>query len=329
MSGMKRGGWAADEFALQQKSRSGVIRRSVLMGMGVAAKTIVDRTVGGGPWQRILPGLVLLHNGQPSRQQRNTAAVMYGGDDAMLSGRAGLALHGFGTSAQPSKSLLLIPQGKHRKDISFVEVERTWRPPEPVKKVGLPVAPLNRCLLDAARRMTDQRACTALIAEVVQRGAVDVGSLLTELDKGSGRGSALPRRALRELLGGAHSVAEVDAAQLYARSGLPPGMNNVAIYTEAGEFIMIADNWIDDVAVSLETDSFEHHASPQAYEQTASRRVSAEGHGVIVVSHSPNAIRTQPDKVMDDWRKAYQRALERPRPNVVAIPRDASHRAAS
>lgn len=133
---MKRGGWATDEHLLRQHSKNSVIRTSVLRKMGVGAKTIVDRTAGG-PWQRILPGLVLLHNGPPTWTQRVTAALMYGAGDAMLTGRAGLALHGYSTSAHHSQTMLLIPHASHRKDTSFVAVERTWR---------LHVAPRHRAM---------------------------------------------------------------------------------------------------------------------------------------------------------------------------------------
>lgn len=289
--------------------------------MGVGAKTIVDRTAGG-PWQRVLPGLVVLHNGQLSVLQRNTAAIMYGGNDAMLSGRAGLALHGFATSKQSAQSMILIPHTKHRKDVSFVVVERTWRIPEPVVKMGLPVAPLERCLLDAARRVVDERACTALISDVVQRGEADVLSLIAELNEGCGRGSAVPRRVLRDLSFGAHSVAEVDAQKLYAKSGLPPMVRNLAILSETGELLGYADNWLDEVGLDWEIESFEFHASPTAYEHTLACRQNMRGHGAIVVSHTPKAIRTQPDVVIADLRKAYEQALNRPRPNLRAVERN-------
>lgn len=328
MSAMKRGGWADDDYALRQKSKNGVIRTSVLKAMGVGAKTIVDRT-SGGPWQRILPGLVLLHNGQPSQQQRNTAASMYGGDGSMLSGRSGLALHGFGTAKTSADVLVLIPPERHRKDVSFVVTERTERMPESTTKMGLPVAPLDRSLLDASRRVRDRRACVALFAEVVQRGAVDVQSLLVELNEGCGRGSAVPRRALLELLGGAHSVAEVDAEKLFERSGLPPSVANVDLYTESGEFIMTTDRWFDDVACACETDSYLHHASPADYEKTIKRRANAEGHGVVVTSHTPKMIAEEPERVAADVLTAYRRAQERPRPNIVAVLKGTRYRAAS
>lgn len=317
---MKRGAWADDVSALQRKSKNGVIRTSVLKAMGVGAKTIVDRTAGG-PWQRILPGLVLLHNGQPTRLQRNTAAVMFGGADAMLTGRAGLALHGFSKAVNTSGVPLLIPHDKHRKDVAFVEVERTWRLPEPTKLSGLPVAPLERCLLDAARRIADERTCIALIAEVIQRGAVDVDNLFAELNEGSGRGSAVPRRALRELSAGAHSVAEVQAQKLYSRSGLPAMEHDVDIFDESGEWICTTENWLDPVALAWEVDSLAFHLSVKEHEETVLRRSRVESTGIVVAAHLPRTIRDQPELVLADLRAKYEIACNRPRPKVTAVPR--------
>ncbi|WP_089249549.1 hypothetical protein [Rhodococcoides kyotonense] len=317
---MKRGDWADDNYsALRAKAKNQVIRTSVLRAMGVGAKTIGDRT-SGGPWQRILPGLVVLHNGRPTVAQRQTAAVMYGGSDSMLTGRAGLNLHGFGTKFQANDVGLLIPHRQHRKDASFVVVERTWQSPEATTISGLPVAPLNRCLLDAARKMVDEKACTALVAEVLQRGAADVDTLLEELDTGCGRGSAMPRRVLRELSTGAHSVAEVEARELCRLAGLPRMVSNWVILSESGEFIAIADDWEDTVAFALEVESFEHHSSPVAFDETLQRRAKMQNNGIVIAAVTPRSIRSQPEVVTEHIRCAYQQAKQRPRPNVRAIP---------
>ncbi|MGB3169727.1 MAG: hypothetical protein WBB62_09710, partial [Rhodococcus sp. (in: high G+C Gram-positive bacteria)] len=56
------------------------------------------------------------------------------------------------------------------------------------------------------------------------------------------------------------------------------------------------------------------------------RRASAQGYGLVVVSHTPRAIRTQPEVVIADLQRAYQLALQRPRPNVRAVdPGQMSH----
>ena len=55
---------------------------------------------------------------------------------------------------------------------------------------------------------------TGALAEAVQRGDVSPASLSDELESGSNRGSALPRKILREVSADIHSVAEADAREL-------------------------------------------------------------------------------------------------------------------
>jgi hypothetical protein len=246
---------------------------------------------------------------------------MYAGRGALLTGRSGLVLHGFSKDVNTTGVSLLIPHDRHRKDASFVEVERTWRLPEPLQLSGLPVAPLDRCLLDAARRVGDERKCTALIAEVLQRGAVDIDGLFVELNNGSGRGSAVPRRVLRDLSLGAHSVAEADARILYQKAGLPSVLYNYFVYDAAGNFLGSPDAWVDAVGFGHQVDSFRHHSSPADYEKTLQIRARMQSKGIIISSHTPKTIRTQPNLVIDEIRTAYEQALARPRPNVKAVSR--------
>lgn len=313
---MRRGTWADDPTILSTLSTRGVIGASTLRSLEVAPGTIVHRTRVGGPWQRILPGLVLLSNAAPSMMQRVTAAMMYGGDEAVLTGHAGLGLHGYGRAATINETLILLPHAMHRKDCGFLTVERTWRMPEPILRSGIRVAPIARCMTDAARRSRDALACTALFADGVQRGDVTTAELMNELNDGSSRGTAMPRRVLRELGDNAHSVAELSAQKLYARSGLPPMIFNATIDTLSGEFVLIADGWLDEVALGWEIESFQHHSSPADYEKTLLRRANAQSTGIIIVAHVPKTIRDNPNLVLSDLRKGYELALSRPRPDV-------------
>ncbi|MDV6245613.1 hypothetical protein R3Q17_29640 [Rhodococcus opacus] len=106
---MRRGTWAEDPSAIAAVGRDGVVRAATLERLGVAKGTISARCADGGPWQRILPGVVLLHNGPPTTLQRNLAALEYGGPDALLSGHAALAAFGYTSSASRNDVLLLIP----------------------------------------------------------------------------------------------------------------------------------------------------------------------------------------------------------------------------
>jgi hypothetical protein len=313
---MKRGSWADDPALLWQVAINGVIKGNALQELGVASGTITYRCRDGGPWQRILPGVVLLHNGFPSAIQRNTAALLYGGDEAVLSGHASLGAHGYATSASKSDVLILLPPERHRAASSFVTVERTWRMPAPVLRGSLRCAPLVRSLVDAARRAPTADRCRALFADAIQRGDVSVEELAVELAEGPRRNSGDPRRALAELGDNAHSIAEIDAQKLYARTGLPAMAFNKDLFTSAGEFIACPDGWIDEVGLAWEVDSLAHHLSPADHEATVLRRALLRRHGVVVVEHLPKTIRTNSALVMADLRSEYQVACARPRPQV-------------
>jgi len=316
---MRRGGWADDPAALFALGTNGIVRTQALLDAGVTRGTISGRCRRGGPWQRVLPGVVALQNAPLSTLQRNTAALVYGGDSAVLSGHAALGIHGYNHSAGKGDVLLLIPSTKHRKDFSFVTVERTWRMPQHMSKGTLRIAPIARSLLDAARRTSLPDACRALLAGAVQRGEVEVAHLAAELDNGSCRGSALPRRVVRELSDGAHSVAEIEAQKLYATTGLPAMTHNRDIVTAEGTWIACPDGWIDDVAVAWEVDSLKHHFTAQAHEATLLRRARMQRHGIIVVAHLPVQIRDDPQTVIADLVTAYEQGLERQRPNVTCV----------
>ncbi|MFZ2177648.1 MAG: hypothetical protein WAW17_27195 [Rhodococcus sp. (in: high G+C Gram-positive bacteria)] len=313
---MRRGNWADDLSAIAALSRDGVIRGATLEQLGVAKGTISSRCSEGGPWQRILPGVILLHNGPPTTLQRNIAALEYGGPDAVLSGHAALATLGYPQSASRNDVLLLVPSTRHRREWSYVKVERTWRMPEPVHKGLLRLAPPVRSLLDAARRTAQPDSCRALLTSGIQRGDVTVGELVHELAEGSDRGSRLPRAVLRELSEDAHSVAEVHAQKLYATSGLPQMHHNVDLLGATGEWIARPDGWLDDVAMAWEIDSLKYHFSPELHEATVIRRARMQRAGIIVVTHLPKQIQHAPATVLADLRAAHELAASRPRPAV-------------
>jgi hypothetical protein len=70
---------------------------------------------------------------------------------------------------------------------------------------------------------------------------------------------------LHEVGVGVHSVAEIDAQKLAARSTvLPPFRWNVPVRDERGAFIAIPDAWADDVALAWEIDSYEFTCLPSS-----------------------------------------------------------------
>jgi len=158
----------------------------------------------------------------------------------------------------------------------------------------------------------------ALMSEAIQRGRTRVRDLNAELEAGSGRGSALPRLAMRELADGVLSVAESWARETVRGTKLPQPMWNATVFTADGELLGTPDGWFDDVALAWEIDSFDWHFDAKGYARTIARNTRYAGAGIAVVQTLPSRLREDPSGVIAELRAAYDAAKARPRPPVRA-----------
>ena len=151
---MRRGKWADDPEALRRTARDGVIRTAALRGLGVPGATITNRCADGGRWTRLLPGVIMLTGGTATPRQRVSAALLYGGPDAVVTGLEACRRHGVRRGPDPRGAVhLLVPDDRQLRSCEFVTVERTIRLPAPLLRDGVPLAPVPRACLDAARRL--------------------------------------------------------------------------------------------------------------------------------------------------------------------------------
>lgn len=187
-----------DLAELARSVPDGVIRTAELRAAGVSNYAVSARCRPSGPWQRVLPGVVLMSTGTPTRRQRLRAAVAYAGAGCVLSGVDALRGHGIDVPLAPDV-LVLLPAERRAVSRSYLTIERTTRPPEPVWRDGLPLAPVARATIDAARRERDRRRLHALLRAPVEAGACGIDELSAELAAGSQRGTAAPRALLAEL----------------------------------------------------------------------------------------------------------------------------------
>ena len=294
-----------------------VVRVSELERHGIGRRTTAYRCRPGGQWRRMLPGVVLLNNGAPTRNDRRQAALVYAGAGAVITSLDALELHGMRRAPAPSGPVhLLIPADRRRVGAGRVLCERTDRLPE-IEPGRWPLAPLPRAVLDFARRCGDRNEVRAALAETVQRGRCAPAELAAELAAGSQRGSALPRAVLYEISDGVRSVAEAKARELIQRSGLPrPIWNPRLVDAVTGRFIAMPDAWFDQVGLAWEIDSYEWHLSPDDYDATLARRAALMAAGVTVVHHQPSRVTSQAAAVVDELRRTYAQAALRPRPVV-------------
>jgi hypothetical protein len=305
--------WKAVEAAAQPH---GVVARWQLNELGVSDKMIWERCRPGRVWRRLLPGVVCMHNGEPSWLQQVDAALRYARRGAMITGLAAARLHGLRRSPAIDRIHLLVADDKQPATYGFVIVERTKRLPEPQRRSGFPVAPITRAVLDGTRRLLEQDAVDALIAEAVQRGLTTPRELADELNEGARRGASRPRAAIRAMLAGARSKAEADAHRIVTASRLPRPMWNPTLTALDGARLPTPDGWFDDVALAWEIDSLEFHLSPEDYARTLRRHATMTGAGIIVLHTLPSRLLREPAAVLRELSAAYAQAALRPRPPI-------------
>ena len=314
---MRRGKWADDPRALLASSHDSAIRVAALADLGVPPRTTYRRCMPDGPWQRLLPGVVLLGSLPPTRRQLVAAASLYAGSGSVVTGLEACRQHGLRKAPDDHRVHLLVPHAHRAICSGYVIIERTKRMPRPVIHDGVPLAPLTRSVLDACRRFRSLDLTPALIADGIQRRRLSLQWLTDELEVGSQRGTAVPRAVLREFATGARSVAEIDAAQVWQRAGLPPPTWNVLLRNAHGQYVAMPDAWFD-VGLAWEIDSYEFHFQREGYANTINRNARYAAAGVTVLQTLPNRLRTDPASVVAELTAAYRAAAARPRPDVTA-----------
>lgn len=297
--------------------RQGVCRRSELERLGVAGSTISYRTRLNGPWQSMHSGVVLTCTGVPTREQTLMAAIVYAKGGAVITGLSALELDGFRSVPKAPTPHVLIP---HRRNISSSEdiiIERTRRLPPHRSINRLPVAPTERAVIDAVRRLKNLHQVRAIMAEAVQRKRCTSGQLAAELREAQMRGTKLARAVLREVVAGIRSLAEAEARELLLAAGIAQPLWNHDVFDDDGTWLARPDGIWPQLGVVLEIDSIEWHLSPQSYRRSRARLRRLAKVGLIVVPISPSEYREDPDAFLAELRAALDTGATRPAPAVI------------
>jgi len=259
----------------------------------------------GGPWPRILPGVYLTSTGQPGRDQRLMAALLYAGEGSLVTGQA--ALRHYRMSVPDGRRVdVLIPATRRRSSHDFAVVRRTTRMPRRYAGIGpIRFVPPERAVADAATGLTRLTDVRAIAAGAVQPGLCTVAALAAEVDAGPRRDAALLRQALEELQDGIRSAAEGDLRLLLRRAHLPAPLYNARLYL-GDQLIAVPDAWWPQAGLVVEVDSREWHLSPDGWERTMRRHARMTALGILVLHFSPRQIRTEPDAVAAAIRAALQ-----------------------
>lgn len=296
-----------------------------LRAAGIPGSTIDHRCRPGGPWQRLLPGVVLLDASEPNRRQRIRAAALYGGNEAVVTGVDALAAHGVVLS-ETSEVHLLLPHGKRRRSREFVLTERTARLPSTTCRAGIRFATPARAALDAARRHDDPRSIAELLGAPVRQGACTVLELRHELEAGGQRGSAAPRALLKRLATGVRSITEQQARRVVADCPVPTPQWNVPLINSSGALLGVVDAWWADVGLVWDLGAQGFRIPADAAPAHRNRHSALLAHQVTILRTPPQRLHQDPAAIRRALLIAYFRASRKPQPSVYAGTRHCSLR---
>ncbi len=280
-------------------AQDGLMHRSQALAAGVSRRSLDHRLRPGGPWRLVLPQVIAGFTGALTAEQRWRAALLYvergtshcAGDLVMLNAQTALGAYGFDSVPTPGSEHVLLrhdgKRGNRSGGLIPVRVKRTTRMPLPRWRAGLPVAPVERAVVDACRQLLALPDVRALVAQAVQTGRTTVGRLSAELASGESAGSLLARRALEEVADGARSAPEALVLADLRRSRLPPARWNCTLRTTNGLWLANPDAWWPDANTVLEIDSVRWHLSPARWADTMARHERMTRHGLLVVHFSP------------------------------------------
>ncbi|MEV6880019.1 hypothetical protein [Amycolatopsis sp. NPDC051128] len=265
----------------------------------------------GGPWRRLHPGVVLLRNTAPTRQQLLHAALVRYGPRVVITGADALLAHG--VKCPPAGEIqLLVPEHCRVGACQGVRAARTARMPDPVLVDGLPFAPPARATLDLARTEPDPARIRHLLTLPLYWGLCDRQELLTELGSGSQRGTAAVRKVLRELDEGpiqAHGLA----TRVLEMARLPPPAWDVTICDRRGRRIGEADAWWDEIGLA-----WQYRCGPGPGGGFSHLALAATG--IVLVRCTVRQLRNVAREVAGELALAFDEASRTPRPRVRAVP---------
>ncbi|USX49019.1 hypothetical protein [Lentzea sp. HUAS12] len=164
---------------------------------GYSSRQAVRHCAPLGPWQRLLPGVVLTSPSPPTRLDRLRAVLAFTGPTSVITGADALVRQG---AAVPLPRHVHVLAGSNtRRAHPGILLERTSRPPAVVERHGLRLAAAARAAVDLARRELNPRTVVAVLDAVVEARLCSPADLREEVKAGCRRGTALVRQALAHL----------------------------------------------------------------------------------------------------------------------------------
>ncbi|MFI6852897.1 hypothetical protein [Streptomyces sp. NPDC050416] len=332
---------------LSGRGRLRVMTVAQLRSHGVTTSATNEQCRPGGPWQQLLPGVVLLHPGPPTSEERLHAVLMYAArergtgvpaqpgagrgrasacPEAMITGLAALTLHGF-SSTPPLPSLdaidVLVPRLRRVRSTGCARIVRGAALPAPEQVTGLPVAPVARALADAVADLRDAGTVRRLMTEAVRGAYCEPAAVVRELNQARLLSRPHVVDAVDSLLAEGRAIAEDRLYRMVREYGLPDPAWNVDLRLPGGPYLGGLDAYWPDHAVAVELDTRAPRQDDDVlWSEYARKGEHLERLGITVVRITPRKLRDSPEQQATVVRTALMASADRePAAYVVVLPR--------
>jgi very-short-patch-repair endonuclease len=265
-----------------------LIRHDQAVAVGIGDDAI-GRRIASGLWSAILPRVYLVHGAPATGRQAAMAAVLWAGDDAVVSHRTAGILWGL-DGVDTTRVEVTVPYRRAPRN-ARVTVHRSHTLPAVDRDAihGIPVTSPARTIVDLSAVLTGEALPSALESALRLRLTTHsfVEWRLRELGGKGRKGARELRRILDERgrdAGALESRLEVKLARLLTASRLPPPVRQFWLDLH-GDRYRLDFAW-PDRKVALEADGYETHGGRVAFERDHRRltALAAAGWRVLPVT---------------------------------------------
>jgi hypothetical protein len=275
----------------RSSSSHAIVTAAELRAAGLDPR-IAERQARRGRWQRPTRGVYVTHDRALSGADLARVARRVGGPASVVSGAVVLRELGLRWVPTTDQVVALVPPQVRTRSNGRVVLRRTqdvgslqtWQ------RFGLPLAPVARAVVDAAREAPDLRDARGVVLGCVADRWADVPSLTEVLGTTQRNGSGFCRRALLDAERGCASPPEAELVDELIGCGVPFYVNPDVLLD--GRLVGSPDIWLVGRGLGGEVDSVERHEQDDAaVASTYDRHERFAAHGLELVHLSVRRIR--------------------------------------
>jgi hypothetical protein len=294
-------------------------------------RSSIHHAVKVGRWQRLLPGVLLMHDQVPTRRQLLNAATIWAGAGAAIDAESACVWHGIPVPrVDEDRVHVVVPYESGARSRDFVVVRRSDVIVEGGHGAVTRYVDAATAAVVAARRQSSDRAAVALLSRPLQTGLVTLDDLVAAHMHAPPRGARLVARAIEQLAVGVRSGGESVAQRLLARSEvLPQVLWNRWLRLPGGGALVCVDGLIVEAGMVLEINSRRYHAWALTFEDTEARQLRLVAADLVVAPVTPRRAIVEGPAVLREVEQTYLLNAGRGLPRGVELVDDPIRRVAA